>query len=352
MRSSKSQTLHVISPEKFILPYISFLNERFAPTDHKLYLFGNKTFYQSDHKFKAIYHEDYRHHLGYLALAREMRNASKVILHGLFNDRLTQLLFLNPQVLKKCFWVIWGGDLYRYRSKEKRIKFHIDEFIRRCTISRIGNLVTYVPGDVELARKWYGATGTYHHCILYPSNVPAVPHELEISDRHTEEVRVLIGNSADPENHHAEVIDRIATLHSVPFRAFAPLSYGDTSYASLIADYGTSKLADRFVPLREFMSLEQYRNFLKSIDIAIFNHGRQQGMGNILSLLAAGKKVYMRSDISSANMLQSLGIKVFDIRDLSLARLSRDEAESNASIVRSLFTSVSLAAQWNSIFEY
>lgn len=352
MRSSKPKTLHVISPEKFILPYISFLNERFATTDHKLYLFGNKGFYHSDHNLEVIYHEDYPHHLGYLTLAKEMRKASKVILHGLFNDRLTQLLFLNSQVLKKCFWVIWGGDLYRYRSNEKRIKFKFNEFIRRCTIRRIGNLVTYVPGDVELARDWYGATGAYHHCILYPSNVPAEQHEIETSERNTEEVRVLVGNSADPENHHAEVIDRIATLRSVHFRAFAPLSYGNTRYASFIADYGTSKLADRFVPLLEFMSLERYRNFLKSIDIALFNHRRQQGMGNILSLLAAGKKVHMRLDISSANMLDALGIKIFDIQDLSLARLTRDEAESNASIIRSHFNSVSLAAQWNSIFEY
>ena len=36
----------------------------------------------------------------------------KIILHGLFDFRLIICLFFMPWLLKKCYWVIWGGDLY------------------------------------------------------------------------------------------------------------------------------------------------------------------------------------------------------------------------------------------------
>lgn len=43
-------------------------------------------------------------------------------------------------------------------------------------------------------------------------------------------------------------------------------------------------------PIVDFMDFNEYINFLSTIDIAIFNHKRQQGMGNIITLLGMGKK--------------------------------------------------------------
>ena len=48
------------------------------------------------------------------------------------------------------------------------------------------------------------------------------------------------------------------------------------------------------------MPFNQYLEFLGKIDIAIFNHRRQQGFGNAITLLGLGKKVYLNS-VSTLN---------------------------------------------------
>ena len=42
------------------------------------------------------------------------------------------------------------------------------------------------------------------------------------------------------------------------------------------------------------LPLSDYLKILGKIDIAIFNHERQQAVGNITSLLGLGKKVYIK----------------------------------------------------------
>jgi len=49
----------------------------------------------------------------------------------------------------------------------------------------------------------------------------------------------------------------------------------------------------------EFLEREKYFQLLSNIDIVVFAHNRQQAVGNIVPLLYAGKKIYIRSDIST-----------------------------------------------------
>ena len=82
---------------------------------------------------------------------------------------ITILFFLQPWLLKKCYWVVWGGDLYSYKLDKKNLKWHITQFFRRPVIRQMGHMATYVEGDVRLARQWYGAKGKYCECMMYPN---------------------------------------------------------------------------------------------------------------------------------------------------------------------------------------
>jgi len=42
---------------------------------------------------------------------------------------------------------------------------------------------------------------------------------------------------------------------------------------------------EKFKPLVDFIPFDEYLNLLAKVDIAIFNHKRQQTMGNITTLL-------------------------------------------------------------------
>ena len=57
----------------------------------------------------------------------------------------------------------------------------------------------------------------------------------------------------------------------------------------------------------------------------MFNHNRQQAMGNTITLLGLGKKVYMRRGVAQWSFFESHKIKVFDIVNFDLQVLDANE---------------------------
>jgi len=61
-------------------------------------------------------------------------------------------------------------------------------------------------------------------------------------------------------------------------------------------------------------------------------------MGNLIQLLGLGKKVYLNPETSQWNLLQNLGIKVYDInRDIDL-NIDSEELKNNKKIVKEYFS--------------
>ena len=86
--------------------------------------------------------------------------------------------------------------------------------------------------------------------------------------------------------------------------------------------------------------------FLGRIDIAIFNHRRQQGMGNIITLLGLGKKVYVRTDTTTWDALRHLAITVFDVDAIDLMLADKSDVDKNRKSVIEHFSEKNL---WNQI---
>ena len=79
---------------------------------------------------------------------------------------------------------MWGGDFY-FPKKQSWIKKQV--------IKKIAHFITYIKGDYELAQKWYGSSGEYHECFMYPSNLYK---EYDITqERHTN-INIQLGNSS------------------------------------------------------------------------------------------------------------------------------------------------------------
>jgi dTDP-N-acetylfucosamine:lipid II N-acetylfucosaminyltransferase len=347
-----TSNLHIFSPEKFIVPFITFLRKHFPVEKHRFFLFGEKEKYGLvAHDKNSVFASDYFKTVSYIKLSQEIHSANRVFLHGLFNPKVVVLLASQPWLLKKCYWLIWGGDLYRYSLQKRSVRWSVEEFFRRIAIRRIGNLVTYINGDVELARKWYGSLGKHQHCLLYPSNVVNDLENIAANHNQSDEITIQIGNSADPENHHLELIDFLVKYSDRQIKVYAPLSYGNANYANQVTEYGKQRLGDRFFPMLTFLSQDEYRKYLSSIDIAIFHHRRQQGMGNMINLLAYGKKVFVRPETSAATLFTDIGITYFCLKNFSLERLPRDEKYRNMNIIRSVFSISNLADQWAAMVE-
>jgi dTDP-N-acetylfucosamine:lipid II N-acetylfucosaminyltransferase len=210
-------------------------------------------------------------------------------------------------------------------------------------------LITYIKGDYELAQKWYGATGTYYECFMYPSNLYK---EYDIKPRAHDTINIQVGNSADPTNNHIEVFEKLAIYKHKNIKVYVPLSYGgNPEYAQKIISVGNDMFGDKFIAMTDFMSFDNYLDFLADIDIAVFNHNRQQAMGNAITLLGLGKKVYIRNDVTPWEMFEERGIKVLDVANIELSELDQATKQQNMEKVKEQFSKKYLIKQLETVFQ-
>lgn len=136
------------------------------------------------------------------------------------------------------------------------------------------------------------------------------------------------------------------------FNVYCPLSYGNEEYAQAIISKGISMFGEKFLPLTRFMSFEEYNCYMASIDIAIFNHRRQQAMGNIIGLLSMGKTVYLRPTETPYKFFKELGVTVFSSDTIyeGLRVLDEKQKLNNVELMKRKFSRNSLVESWRLIF--
>ena len=340
--------LHIGNTDKFIPPFIELVKENFDFSQHEFLLTSGGMAEEELRNYPNVYlsKPGKLGTLKYLLKSLvQMHKADKVILHGLFNIRLVQMLFFTPWLLKKCYWAMWGGDLYAYKLGRDKKSWKRNEFFRRPVIKNMGNLLSYVEGDVQLAREWYGAKGEYHECIMYPSNMYK---EYIVPSKQNNTINIQVGNSADPSNNHLEALEKLLPFKEQDIAIYVPLSYGDEEHAQKVIKQGKEWFGDKFKPLIEFMPFDEYLKLLGTIDIAIFNHKRQQAMGNTITLLGLGKTVYMRSDTTQWQFFKEKNIIVGDIIDLR--DLKNLDVNGNQEKIKYYFSKENNLQQLNKLF--
>lgn len=337
--------LHIAEPQTFTKPFFSLIEKNFDAEDHAILSRGKSNGWPNELKVTNKTRSGLIWVYNFLKSAQK---AEKIILHGLFDKRILLILSMQPWLLKKCYWCIWGGDLYCYKNRRRDFISNQFEIIRFFVISRIGHFVTYIKGDYELARIWYGAKGKYHECLGFESNLYK---ETIVPPKEGQVINILVGNSADPSNNHLEIFENLLPFKGGDFLIYCPLSYGSAVYSDRIAKLGKEIFGNKFIPLLEFTPFEKYLEFLGQIDIAIFAHRRQQALGNTITLLGLGKKVFIRSDVTTWDFFEQNNIKVFDVCGIELSVLDEKTKSKNMAEVRKYFSYENLIRQWIEIFE-
>jgi len=278
-----------------------------------------------------------------LKLEKYLYVSKKIIIHGLGDERIIKLLYLQLWLLKKSYWVMWGGDFYFPEEHSELKKF---------VIKNIGNVITYIDGDIKYIKKYYKSNPKKHYkCFMYLSNIFDESKYKNCQKMKEDEIWILVGNSATDTNRHEFTFNKLSKIGLKDLKVNVPLSYGDPEYRDKILKIGKEIFGEKFYPLNEFLPYDKYLEIIFNIDIAIFAHNRQQGMGNLIQLLGLGKKVYLNPETSQWDLYQNLGIKVYDINgDIDL-NINAKELENNKKIVREWFSLENLKAQLKKIFE-
>jgi len=311
----QKKVLHILYPDKFTIPFIHLINKEFDKEDH-LFLCaikpGNELL-SSYSNVKYLY-SPYRKNFirNTWIFGNCLQEASKIIMHG------NQLLFyfmLFPAAIKRIYWIIMGYELGESSIPEENVPENsLHDQIKKYVLKRVYGHISHIKGDSELANLQFRSDAKFYYSPMYLSNVVSEYSTINNeSGNKSATRRILVGNSTCPTNEHLSIFKLLFPYKDDDLVIYCPLSYGDYPlYKNEIIKKGNEMFGNKFIPITNFMPSEEYNHFLNKIDIAIFNHKRQEAMGVTLSLLSMGKIVYLNNQTTSFKSFKERGIQVYD----------------------------------------
>lgn len=352
MKSNKVAHLFV-SENLYTFSYLSFLERNFDISSN-VFIFRGKTLnnfnYSINLKERIIYAGSTLKFI--FTVLPFLRKYDRIILHQLpYGPSLFIWNFL-PRSLARTTWVIWGGDVYIYRQKGEGYLKKVYESLRKKIIVRIPRIASFIPGDFEVVKQVYNTDAEYFQS-MYPLPVDFLNFPVpDINKPLGGITKIMVGNSGDESNRHIETLRSLGFLKNSDIKIFCPLSYsGNSDYINSVILTGTDIFGNKFTPLTDIMEPSQYLMFLSDINIAVMNHNRQQGLGNILPLLYFGKKVYLSTGTTSSEYLRSIGCSFYDNDSLvsdpsSFLSCDRNSLEKNSKIIGALLSEKNCISLW------
>lgn len=147
---------------------------------------------------------------------------------------------------------------------------------------------------------------------------------------------IMIGNSSSLSNNHLEVLYKLKKLE-VKNKILVPLSYGDKRLSKHIKRTGEDLFGSQFKAITKFMPLNEYTTLMQSCGIVIMNHYRQQAVGNIITAMYLGAKVFLDERNTIYRYLKRIGSYIYSINEIKsetdLEILSKHQIEKNRKIL-------------------
>ncbi len=343
----KKVNLHLMYDSQYCDKFIHFVSENFSADEHKFIIIHNrneKLKLMNISEIENVEIIDLRYELDKLLYYIE--DCSRIFTHYLMDYFCEIVCRFNIE--KPIYWICWGGDFYNYIDLQmydnmtgeilhglgidinKKInKNNIYYIYRKTTLRKISKILTNSEIDFNEIKEKF-VTNAKFTIFNYPNPVDFADIEKSnkkiISKKYNFKKKfkylILLGNSANPSNNHIEVLNELKKINSKDFGVIVPLSYGRiNSYVDVIIKKGKELLGDKFIPITEYIQSEDYFEILKQVDVAIFNHNRQQARGNIRILLHLGKKVYVKSTITTYAYFNSIGVKLYDASEIKNRKL-------------------------------
>ena len=319
------------SSKHIIFPYIELVHHNFDAKKHHFILCSAEnlqTPFQNTRTLDIFTQRD--------TIIQAMQEARQIILHGIWYEPLCKIYFQHKHLLDKTVWIAWGGE-YLFPEKVSSKK--------RWLFQNIPYIATYLDADYDFIQQHYKTQAKRIVTINYPSNVV---QPLTTQPHHG--INILVGNSANPTNNHSEILHKLLPYKMEDITLFIPLIYGDDTYAKSVEKEAKKLFANKVVILKEFMELHRYRDFLSTIDIAIFNHTHQEAAGNIATLLGFGAKVCLNQISPLLHFFWQLDIAIYDNATLNLAPLSSTLKQRNQITIKNYFSEEKLLKSLHYIF--
>ena len=328
--------VHLLHNDKFAKPFVDFLNRNFPTAEHLILC--QRT---ANHPFPTGPNVlEVRKFFKGINLDRP--NIDKIICHSLFVGEIVDYFYFHPDLQRnKAYWLIYGGDLYEAPRDEK------NDFVRRNFKGYINKIdEQYAKIKYAIAKDFLMGSDFFPTLAIKPNNV----------QKNSSTTRIQINNSSDDST--LEILHQLSHFSLEDIEITTILSYGDNDAKDKIIKTGKQLFGQKFSYLEDFLPPEDYVNYQAACDILILNQKRQQGYGNTLKALLLGKKVYIRSDVSTYNFLKQMGAKIYDSINIpheswdSLIHFPAEEGLQNANVISNTYSLENTKNIWQNIFNH
>jgi hypothetical protein len=224
-------------------------------------------------------------------------------------------------------------------------------------ISKIPYITGYIPGDFEIVKSNYKSDAKYIKS-KYPSPVDIERVKaLKVDQKQEASTNIMVGNSGAPSNEHMHAFMQLSKYRDEKIKILSVLSYGGKrEYIRSVIESGKSIFGDKFLPIIDYMSFEDFLNLISSVDIAYFSHKRQQGLGNLYLCFALGKKIFISRNVTPYDYYKSIGISLFPIEEVTnmsfdeFVRFDKHLMERNKSILFEEIDLANIKKEWENVF--
>lgn len=347
--------LHIVHDEKFIdAAYRIF--EAACPNRNKFILFNNQ---KKLRYIKSTPVEIYPFLTGYnkKKIKKIIKGYHLFVFHCLNSSKLYVLDSLPKD--SKILWLGWGDDYYDLIGRELLKPITKSLYVEKTknsffqkSKSFIKRILFGIPDKISLLNKIdFFSPVIYEDYLLLKQVIPELGPKyvswnyatLEddmirgFEDTNVNGENILLGNSASFTNNHLDAFENLKKLDLSRRKIIVPLNYGDVKYRNQIVHHGMKDFGDSFIPLIEFMPIDDYLATISSCSIVIMNHLRQQAIGNIVFMLYLGAKVFLDPENPVFDFFKNQGGYIYALEELATeidSRLLPDQVEHNCTILR------------------
>lgn len=290
-------------------------------------------------------------------LIQFISNGSIVILHDL--DPIKAFIANRLPAKIILIWRFFGIELYQKIPKvvlsEKSLQYNLKEKMTlRQRLSKIWH--SFFPrykNEIERARKKinyflclseneYNFLKNYFQlppCLFIPRNPQILPYDVTKKKN-----IIIIGNSRSVFNNHLDILEMIKNGQDrIPrkYEFMLFFSYGpENDYSKAVKELALTLPNVKLLEI--FLSKEDFNEIYATASSLVINGYRQMAMGNIMTALKNGIKIYLNPKNVIYSWLKQEGFYIFDVNFLlddlanSNMMLSEEEQKYNIQQIKKL----------------
>lgn len=234
---------------------------------------------------------------------------SKFIIHGIVLKLWYLLSTVYTHHAGRFSWVCWGSGIEEKGALQNVLKRRLYN-----SFSKINCLMSSDKNELMARFRVNGKA----HLIPYVSNYDLKELDYIAPYFNRDKVNILVGHRATPFLNHEALLQQLSRYADRNVRVICFLNYGsdDKRYIRRVMDLGIALFGEKFVPVTQLLSKEEYEGVMKSLDFTLIAGRGQAGLGAIYRTILYRGTVCLDGSGKNMEWLRYLNIKACRIEDL------------------------------------